>query len=95
MVGPDETLYIIDYPDTETASVIALEPIEPGVVPAYCIHGRTTCIRCGDWVWLGHETLDIVREGIARPLCLPCTGDLLPGHTPDHRVEDSWCVDDE
>lgn len=52
--------------------VIILERVEPGVTPAYCIHGKTTCFKCNDWCWLGSETYKMVRGGEATPLCMQC-----------------------
>lgn len=62
-------------------SVVLLDRIEPGV-PAeslpYCTHGRTACINCQEWVWLGHATHEVVASGEAAPLCLQCAEQLIP-----------------
>lgn len=76
--------------------VVLLDRIEPGEPrPAYCIHGRATCVGgCGEWVWLGHSTFEAVNSGKAAPLCLPCAKELIPpgttpaGRTRDHRRAD-------
>lgn len=80
----------------ERLSVVILERIEPGEPkPDYCIHGRATCIAdCGEWVWLGHATHELVTSGKAAPLCTECAARLVPpgtqptGHVRDHRRAD-------
>ena len=74
--------------------VVVLEVIVPGEIPDYCTHGRTTCIACDEWCWLGHATVRIVSDGEALPLCRPCAVKLIPpnakllGHVEDHRRAD-------
>lgn len=69
--------------------VIVLDRIEPGVTPEYCCHGRTPCVRCGDWCWLGHATHDVVLSGQALPLCMQCANDVVPRDVrPSSRVHD-------
>jgi hypothetical protein len=74
--------------------VIALDRIEPGVVPEYCTHGRATCVRCDEWVWLGHASHDVVVSGQAQPMCLQCVTRYVPRgwpiaeHVHDHRRAD-------
>lgn len=69
--------------------VIVLDRIEPGVLPAYCTHGRTPCIRCGEWCWLGDATHEIVFTGQAVGLCLQCANAVIPqGSVRLARVED-------
>ncbi len=74
---------------------VVTDRIEPGVAqPEYCIHGRATCIRCDDWVWLGDQTYKLVASGEAAPICRQCAGRLIPegtptiGHINDHRRAD-------
>jgi hypothetical protein len=77
-------------------SVVVLDRIEPGQpVPDYCIHGRATCVGgCGEWVWLGSETVKLVESGRAQPVCRECVRLLvspdvrLTGHVEDHRRAD-------
>jgi hypothetical protein len=77
-----------------TGPVIVLDVIEPGVEPDYCTHGRTTCIACDEWVWLGHDTLPVVQSGEALPICVRCATRLIPPESEmlrnvrDHRRED-------
>ena len=74
--------------------VIVLDVIEPGVTPDYCCHGRTTCIGCSEWVWLGHKSVEVVQNGEALPLCLPCAIKNIPddsnrlGRVEDHKRAD-------
>lgn len=53
--------------------VVILDRIEPGKTPEYCIHGRVTCYGgCGEWLWLGDKTHDLVANEGVTPLCVPC-----------------------
>lgn len=75
------------------AEVVILDRIEPKITPPYCIHGRTQCIACHEWCWLGSETLKLVLEGEALPLCMVCAlkyakPEMCIGHTTDHRRAD-------
>jgi hypothetical protein len=74
---------------------VLLDRIEPGWTPPYCIHGSCPCIGgCGEWLWLGDQTYEVVASGRAAPLCLPCARRLAPpGTVPatnlnDHRRAD-------
>lgn len=78
------------------AAVVVLERIEPGQPdPPYCLHGRTACVGdCGEWLWLGSETLGVVESGEALPLCQECASKvigpdaLLVRQVRDHRLTD-------
>jgi hypothetical protein len=60
--------------------VVALDRIEPGQDPPYCTFGRATCVGgCGEWVWLGSETVGVVSRGEAMPLCLQCVDRIALG----------------
>ncbi len=79
----------------ETRNVVVLDRIEPGIAPPYCTHGRATCVGgCGEWVWLGNRTHDIVKSGQAAPLCRQCANRLIPPgarvvrNVGDHRRAD-------
>jgi hypothetical protein len=62
--------------------IVVLDRIEPGIQPDYCTHGRTTCIGgCGNWLWLGDKTHDVVADGLAEPICRECAGRLIPPDT--------------
>jgi hypothetical protein len=76
-------------------SVVILDRIEPGVLPAYCTHGRATCIGgCGEWLWLGHATHDLVNRREALPLCRQCAEQIIaPGAVPQRHVEDHLRAD--
>jgi len=71
--------------------VVVLEPVEPGVTPSYCAHGKATCASCERWVWLGDKTYEVVASGQADPLCVPCAVVYLKptsrrlGNISDHR----------
>lgn len=68
-----------------TSVVLVLDRIEPGVTPPYCTHGRATCVGgCGEWVWLGDRTFEMVKSGEAAPLCWQCATALVP-QSPDAR----------
>lgn len=55
----------------------------------YCVHGRTTCVSCGHWCWLGDRTHDLVLSGGCAPMCQPCaTRYLPPGVTRSSNVGD-------
>lgn len=71
-------------------AVAILDRIEPNWTPPYCTHGRATCVGgCGEWVWLGHKTHDVVKSGQAQPLCKECANRLIPPDTKaDGRIED-------
>ncbi len=78
------------------ATVVILDVIEPGVTPPYCTHGRTSCVGgCGEWLWLGHRTYDLVKSRAALPLCQPCAVRLIPpeSRTPFGHVEDHLRAD--
>jgi hypothetical protein len=78
------------------ATCIVLDRIEPGEPePDYCVHGRTTCVGgCDEWVWLGSESVEVVRSGQAAPLCKQCAHRLGPpdgrpaANVSDHRRAD-------
>lgn len=54
------------------ATYIALLPVQDDALPSHCIHGRTTCVACGQWCWLGDKSHDLVVSGEALPVCMPC-----------------------
>lgn len=77
----------------QSRAVVALDRIEDRPEPDYCTHGRTACIACGAWCWLGHLTYEVVASGKAAPLCLPCTARYANsaqriGHVADHQRAD-------
>lgn len=77
-----------------TDTVVILDRIEPGQTPPYCTHGRATCMGgCGEWVWLGSETLTVVQAGTV-PLCRQCATRLIPaGTTPVRHIDDHLRAD--
>lgn len=62
--------------------------------PEYCPHGKASCISCGDWCWLGHQTYQAVAHQGVKPICLPCAEAYIPpgteraGNIRDHRRAD-------
>lgn len=75
--------------DGRLAAVVVLERVEPGVTPVYCVHGRATCFRCGEWCWLGDETHKVVKARQATPLCIQCANATIPpGSVPSTQVRD-------
>lgn len=74
-----------------TANVVMLTRVVEGQLPAHCAHGRTQCLRCRRWVWLGHETYKLITSGEVRPVCTDCadwyvttTGARRIGRVEDH-----------
>lgn len=61
-----------------SGAVLILERVEPGVTPEYCVHGKTTCLWCDEWCWLGEHSYDVVIEGQASPMCRECAAELIP-----------------
>lgn len=83
----DKIAMVAQQPGLST--VVVLDRIEPGIEPEYCIHGRATCGRCREWVWLGHKTHDIVADGNVMPICQQCAAEIIPkGAKPISRVTD-------
>lgn len=69
--------------------VVILDRVEPGVTPEYCVHGKSTCYTCQEWVWLGDKTYEVVASGRAAPLCLQCAPQVLPQSVrPSERIQD-------
>jgi hypothetical protein len=72
-------------------SYVTLDRVDPDSLPPYCVHGRTTCVVCGHWCWLGDKTYEVVHSGQCQPVCLLCArkgGTGLTGHIEDHRRAD-------
>lgn len=74
---------------------VVLDRVEPGVTPEYCVHGKTTCYFCNEWLWLGDQTYELVSSGRAAGVCLPCATEKFPPagmlpvrHLHDHRRAD-------
>jgi hypothetical protein len=69
----------LGVPVPNLTDVVILDRIEPGWTPPYCTHGRATCVGgCGEWLWLGDKTHDVVKSGRAAPLCHQCARRLIP-----------------
>lgn len=79
--------------------VIVLDRVVEGVTPEYCLHGSAQCVRCHNWVHLGHETSKVVQSGQAHPVCMECVHELVASgewpadqkpssHVQDHRRAD-------
>lgn len=81
--------------DVSTSPVVILERIEPGQPePDYCIHGRTVCVECDEWCWLGSETFKVVNSRQALPLCIQCATRLFPPDArPDRTIRDHRVAD--
>lgn len=58
-------------------SVVLLDRIVEGVTPQYCLHGSAQCVRCREWVHLGHETSKVVSSHEALPLCMDCAREMV------------------
>jgi hypothetical protein len=75
--------------------IIILDRVVEGTVPEYCVHGRTMCMRCRNWCWLGDETKKLVSAGDASPLCMQCAAEVVPPQhvAPIARVADHRRID--
>lgn len=88
MMSPKRTAHLVS---ANSERVVVLDPIVPGAPgPAYCVHGRATCLACDNWCWLGDETARVVLSGDAAPLCGTCAQKYceptsLIGHIVDGR----------
>jgi hypothetical protein len=95
MRSPGESINVVTYPPGSEPPVVVLDRVEPGRTPPYCIHGRASCVGgCGEWVWLGDQTHEVVVSGMAAPLCMQCAKQLIPpdverlAQLEDHRRAD-------
>lgn len=66
----DESEMSFVIPDRHKSVILELVKVSPE--PEYCVHGRVTCVGCGEWLWLGSGTYEIVAKGKAAPMCIPC-----------------------
>lgn len=95
-VNPEATFTVLLSPDraSATASVVVLDLVTQDGQPPHCVHGYTTCMQCGQPVWLGHESERIVSSGEAYPICLPCATTDIPWTEQPHRhVQDHLRAD--
>jgi hypothetical protein len=71
---------------------ILLERCSETPEPGYCVHGKTRCVRCNQWCWLGNNTFVMVAGGEALPLCTNCAvGDgLVTEASQVGVVRDEW-----
>jgi hypothetical protein len=80
--------------EQQGSAVVLLDRIVEGVTPEYCLHGSAQCVRCREWVHLGHETSKVVSTHQALPLCMDCvqqmiaSGEWPKDQAPDQRVQD-------
>lgn len=65
----NERLHFVNPPPNK---VIILAPVNDDEEPNFVIVGKTRCVSCDCWCWLGDETFAIVSRGGASPLCHPC-----------------------
>jgi hypothetical protein len=93
--GKVTDVQFIDRPKGGGQNIVVLDRIEPDFTPDYCTHGRATCITCDEWVWLGHNTHEVVASKQAYPMCLQCAkknvaqeGTKYMGRITDHRRAD-------
>jgi hypothetical protein len=93
--GMDEARMIYPKPDASgRLGCVVLDVVEPGVVPPYCVHGKTTCYSCDEWVWLGDRTAEAVLSGSVVGICRACAARFIPpstrptGHLDDTRRGD-------
>ncbi len=68
--GTPTGVEMVAYKNTNL--VVVLTPVRNGK-PDHCVHGQSQCTGfCKGWVYLGHTTLDLLRTGEYRPLCIDC-----------------------
>lgn len=63
---------------------VVLARIVPDTEPDYCIVGRTRCMVCDAWCWLGTGTLKQVESGKAYPICIECS--IEAGVRPENYI---------
>jgi hypothetical protein len=70
--------------------VLVLERVDPRRLPDFEVHGRALCVACPEWVWLGDQSVVVVADGQADPICLECAIRLFPDANAEYagRVED-------
>lgn len=61
----------VTYPD-DAPYVILDRIVTEFLKPAYCVHGRTQCVGCRQWVWLGNNSEKAALARRVRPLCQVC-----------------------
>ncbi len=64
-----EQMFGVEFDDD--APVIVLARRDEGD-PGHCVHGYTTCMSCHAEVLLGDQSIKIVLDGKAMPICKPC-----------------------
>lgn len=57
-------------PDRNKA--VVLNRVAGNPDPPYIPCGRTRCLVCDQWCWLGDKTLALVSAGGAQPICTWC-----------------------
>jgi hypothetical protein len=67
----------MDVTEPALSPIILLDRVKKGFRPDYCLHGQAHCVRCHQWVHLGHDTSKVVESGGAQPLCMDCVQDLI------------------
>lgn len=89
MRAKDELQFI----DTDRSRIVVVERISIFQEPEYHIHGKTRCLRCEHWCWLGNMTLKQVVEQKATPVCLECASVVIP--MDDRRVQYGYVQDEK
>lgn len=76
---------LLVHPDT--SRLVVLELIEENPDPQYCVHGRTKCFGCDRWCHLGAQTIQVIKDGEAMPMCRACAAPIIDGQ-PLRHVDD-------
>lgn len=62
----------LNFVDSDRSRWVCLGRIADTPEPDYVVHGKTKCLLCDKWCWLGSETFKLINSGVASPWCLQC-----------------------
>jgi hypothetical protein len=91
-VNTTAKLDVLSTANADRGTVVVLDRTVPGWQPEYCVHGFTMCVICEHPVYLGSETVKLVKDGTL-PVCKECAEAAPPdvkrlGHASDHLRKD-------
>lgn len=70
----------LKFVQPDRSKLIVLSLVDDDPKPSFEICGRTRCLECDRWCWLGSETMAIVENGEAMPMCQYCAAPIVePG----------------
>lgn len=88
---PDRMMFKSPPKPGECARLVIVDRIaDIDGLPEYCVHGRGSCLNCGEMCYLGSETVKAVQAPGTFPCCLPCARANIPyedasaGRLEDH-----------